>query len=186
MSTLSSVTPITAGSLSASVDCGQFEEQPMKETYPTTATTPNNAKPGRPLPSVAITALKAIQTMKVHPKGCEFFLEGQSPEGIYIVYAGRVELSIADNQGRKMILGLARPGDILGLSAVLSGKHHEETAAAAVPSQTGFVKGKDFLRFLDNHPEAAYWVVQLLSERVTTTLEQLSCIRHVPSRGINQ
>lgn len=159
----------------------------MKETYPTTITaTPNATKSGTPLPPGAFTALKAIQTMKAYPKGSEFFLEGESPEGIYIVYAGRVELSIADNQGRKMVLGEARPGDILGLSAALSGKHHEETAAAAIPSQTGFVRRKDFLSFLANHPEAAFWVVQLLSERVTTTLEQLSCGRRALSEEMRQ
>jgi len=157
----------------------------MKETYPSTAGILSN-KLKSPLTPVAFTALKAIQTVKVYPKGSEFFMEGQSPEGIYVLYAGRVELSIADNQGRKMILGLARPGEILGLSAVLSGNYHEETAAAAVPSQTGFVKRRDFLRFLGDHPEAAFWVVQLLSERVTTTFEQLSCIRRAPSREIRQ
>ncbi len=158
----------------------------MKETYPTTVGTLNSSKLKSPLPPLALTALRAIQTVKVYPKGSEFFMEGQSPQGIYILYAGRVELSIADTQGRKMILGLARPGEILGLSAVLSGKYHEETAAAAIPSQTGFVKCKEFLHFLGDHPEAAFWVVQLLSERVTTTLEQLSCIRRSPSREIRQ
>lgn len=159
----------------------------MKETYPTTTTATLHAtKLGTPIPSVALTALKAIQTMRVYPKGSEFFLEGEATAGIYILYAGRVELSIVDNHGQKLVLGEALPGDILGLSAVLSGKCHEETAAAAIPSQTGFVRCKDFLRFLDNHPEAAFWVVQLLSERVTTTLEQLSCGRRVPSTEIRQ
>lgn len=159
----------------------------MKEIYPTpTATNLSTGKLRNLLPPVALTALKAIQTMRVYPKGSEFFMEGQSPEGIYIVYAGRVELSIADNQGRKMVLGQARAGDILGLSAVLSGKYHEETAAAAIPTQTGFVASKDFLRFLADHPEAAFWVVQLLSERVTTTLEQLSCVKRAPSREFTQ
>lgn len=159
----------------------------MKETYPITATTLlNQGKLKGPLPPLALTALRAIQTVQVYPKGSEFFLEGQSPQGIYIVYAGRVELSIADNLGRKMVLGSALPGEILGLSAVLSGKYYEETASAAVPSQTGFVKCKDFLRFLSNHPEAAFWVVQLLSDRVTTTLEQLSCRRRAPSREFRQ
>jgi len=85
-----------------------------------------------------------------------------------------------------MIMGTALPGDILGLSAIVSGKFYEETAVAAVASRTGFVKSKDFLYFVRSHPEAAFWVVQLLSDRVTTTFEQLSSARHASSRDERQ
>jgi len=83
-----------------------------------------------------------------------------------------------------MVLATALPGDVLGLSAVVSGEYYEETAVATIPTQVGFVKSQDFLRFLSRYPEASFWVVQLLSERVTTTLSQLSCIRELPARSI--
>jgi CRP/FNR family transcriptional regulator, cyclic AMP receptor protein len=158
----------------------------MKETYLSALKSSTIDKLRTPLPPVAITALRAIQTTKVSPKGFEFFLEGQSPLGIYILYSGRVDLSVTDRHGRQMILGTALPGDILGLSAIVSGKFYEETAVAAVASRTGFVKSKDFLFFVKNHPEAAFWVVQLLSDRVTTTFEQLSSVTHAGSRDKRQ
>ena len=158
----------------------------MKETYAVPLGVPKTGNLRKPLPPVALTALRAIQAAKVYPKGFEFFLEGQSPAGIYILYSGRVDLSVTDSHGRQMLLGTALPGDLLGLSAVISGKYYEETAIAAIPSQTGFVKREDFLRFLNRHPEAAFWVVQLLSDRVTTTLDQLWCFNHVEARELRQ
>ncbi len=158
----------------------------MKEIHVATFGTPGAGKLQSPLPPVALTALQAIQSTKVYPKGSEFFLEGQSPTGIYILYSGRAEMSVTDNEGRKMMLGMALPGDVLGLSAVVSGKHHAKTAVAAMPSQAGFIKSKDFLHFLEHHSEAAFWVVQLLSDRVITTLEQISSIKHTPSRDIRE
>jgi|SRR5579875_270467 CRP/FNR family cyclic AMP-dependent transcriptional regulator len=137
-----------------------------------------------PLPDGVLTALRAIQTTKVFPAGHEFFLEGQPPHGIYLLYSGCVELSVTDSHGRQMVLATALPGDVLGLSAVVSGEYYEETAVATIPTQVGFVKSQDFLRFLSRYPEASFWVVQLLSERVTTTLSQLSCIRELPARSI--
>lgn len=76
---------------------------------------------------------------------------------------------------------MALPGAILGLSAVLSGKHHEESAAAAVSSKAGFIKREDFLDFLGNYREAAFWVVQLLSQQVTSALEHICRIEPLPS-----
>jgi CRP/FNR family transcriptional regulator, cyclic AMP receptor protein len=158
----------------------------MKDTYLPVTDAPPRGKLRSPLAPVALTALRAIQTTKVCPKGFELFLEGRKPCGIYILYSGRVELSIADSTGRPMLLGTALPGDVLGLSAAVSGTCYEETAVATVTSQTGFVKRQDFLHFVARHPEAAFWVVQLLSDRVTATLEQLSCINDMPSKDIRQ
>jgi len=158
----------------------------MKEIHPSSVGTPTPGKLRSPLPPVALTALRSIQTTRICPKEHEFFLEGQTPQGIYILYSGRVELSVKDAHGRQMLLGTALPGDVLGLSATVSGKYYEETAVATLPCQTGFVSCPDFLRFLGHHPEAAFWVVQLLSDRVTTTLDQLSCMHEFPVKGLRQ
>jgi len=158
----------------------------MKETFPPVIGAPKRGKLGNPLPSVTLTALSAIQTTRIWPEGYEFFLEGQQPLGIYVLYTGRVQLSVTDAHGRQMLLGTAQPGDILGLSAVVSGKYYEETAIAAISSQAGFIKCHQFRHFLDHHPEAAFWVVQLLSDRVTTTLDQLSCFRQLLPGALRQ
>lgn len=134
----------------------------------------------------ALVAVQAIQTKKIYPEGYEFFAQGQPSSGIYILYTGRVQLSIVDRDGGKLLLGFALPGDILGLSAALSGKCHEERAEATIPCQAGFIKREDFLQFLDHHPEAAFWIVQFLSSRVTIAFEQLSAIRGAPYRRVTQ
>lgn len=157
----------------------------MNDMAPT-AYGPSGAKnPGNILPPAALTALKTLQTKKVYPQGYEFFVRGQSPSGIYILHAGRVQLSV-DNGGGRLILGFAFPGDILGLSAAVSGKCHEETAEAVTLCRAGFISCTDFLRFTDQHPQAAFWIVQLLSERVTVAFEHLSLFRVLPCRKLTQ
>lgn len=132
--------------------------------------------PGGILSAAALAALKSLETRKIFPEGYELYTRGQSPQGIYILYAGKVRLCINNSNGMSMI-GQALPGDILGLSAVVLGKTYEETAKASLPCRAGFIPGKDFLHFLDRHPEAAYWIVQLLSARVTRAFAQLSTAR---------
>ena len=125
--------------------------------------------------------LKSLQKRKIYPEGYKFFVRGQSPAGIYLLHAGRVRLCINCSDD-KLTIGQAWPGDILGLSAVVLGKGHEETAEAALPCRAGFIACKDFLHFVDQHSEAAYWIVQLLSDHVTVALEQLSSFRGLPTR----
>lgn len=143
-------------------------------------------KPRNVLPAVALAALRDMQTTKTFPKGHEFFLEGQQPLGVYILYSGRVQLSVTDAHGREMILRTVLPGDILGLSAAVSGKFYEETAVASASTRAGFVQCQEFCHFLENNPEVAFWVVQILSDRVATTLDQLSCFRSQPLSGVRR
>lgn len=155
----------------------------MKETHPLPSDLHKPDRLRNSLPLASLTALGAIQTKKAYPKGYEFFLEGQAPSGIYILYSGCVQLSVTDVHGRQVVLKTVLPGDVLGLSAVVSGKFYEETAVASAPSQAGFVRGQEFRHFLENNLEAAFWVVELLSDRVTTTLGQLSCFQEQPASG---
>ncbi len=78
--------------------------------------------------------------------------------------------------GDELVIGVHVPGDILGLSAAVSGMAHEETAVATFACRAGFVSSEDFLHFLGHDPEAAFQIVQLLSGRVTSTLEQLHTV----------
>jgi CRP/FNR family transcriptional regulator len=59
---------------------------------------------------------------------------------------------------------LAEPGEVLGLSATLSGKPYEVTAETIDPCQVNFVKRDDFLRFLKDDVEACFKVAEQLSE----------------------
>jgi CRP/FNR family transcriptional regulator len=63
-----------------------------------------------------------------------------------------------------MILRIAGPGEILGLSAALAGGHHEITAELLENSQVAMIKRKDLLQFLHEHGEACLQVVNLLSQ----------------------
>ena len=64
-----------------------------------------------------------------------------------------------------MIVELAEPGEVLGLSATISGKPYEVTAETIGPCQVNFVKRDDFLRFLKDDVEACFKVAEQLSEK---------------------
>lgn len=129
-------------------------------------------------------ALAAIETRRAYPRGYEFFAPGEPALGIYILYGGRARLTLVDSEGEELTLGFAGPGDILGLSAAVTGQRHEERAEATLPCEAGFIKGRDFLHFLGRHPEAAFWTVQHLSQRVATAFAHLSSLRGTPPRRI--
>jgi CRP/FNR family transcriptional regulator len=98
----------------------------------------------------------------VMPAGALLFVEGQTPRGLFIVCSGKVKLSTTSKDGRVLILKQAEAGDVLGLSAAISGTNYEMTAETATPSQLNFIGRQDFMALLQSESEvgmqAALWL----------------------------
>jgi len=117
------------------------------------------------LPASALQTFENIKYATAYPQGAVLFVEGQMPRGIFVLCKGSVKLSINSPSGRTMIVKLAEPGEVLGLSASISGKPYEVTAETVDPCQINFVKRDDFLRFLKEDVEACFKVAEQLSEK---------------------
>ncbi len=117
------------------------------------------------LPDAALRAFENIKYATAYPEGAVLFVEGQMPRGIFVLCKGSVKLSINSPSGRTVIVKLAEPGEVLGLSASISGKPYEVTAETLDPCQVNFVKREDFLHFLKDDVEACFKVAEQLSEK---------------------
>ena len=117
------------------------------------------------LPPAALQTFESIKFVTAYPQGAVLFVEGQMPRGIFVLCKGSVKLSINSPSGRTMIVKLAEPGEVLGLSATISGKPYEVTAETIDPCQINFVKRDDFLRFLKDDVEACFKVAEQLGEK---------------------
>jgi len=120
--------------------------------------------------------LQAFETMKYatsYPKGAVLFVEGQAPRGIFVLCKGRIKLSICSTDGKTLILKIAEPGEVLGLSATVGGKPYELTAETVDPCQVNFVKREDFLRFLRDHSDACLRVAEQLSDKYNAACREI-------------
>lgn len=116
------------------------------------------------LPQEALKEFEAIKISNAYPKGTMLFLEGQPSHGIYMLCQGRVKLSTCSRDGKAVILRIAEPGEVLGLSATISDTTYEVTAEVLEPCQVNFVRKEEFTRFMRNNIEACLKVAQQLSK----------------------
>jgi CRP/FNR family transcriptional regulator, cyclic AMP receptor protein len=125
------------------------------------------------LPATALQTFEGIKYATAYPQGAVLFVEGQMPRGIFVLCKGSVKLSINSPNGRTIIVKLAEPGEVLGLSATISGKPYEVTAETIDPCQVNFVKRDDFLRFLKDDVEACFKVAEQLSEKYHNACQEV-------------
>jgi len=117
------------------------------------------------LPAEALQAFEAIKYASAYPKGTVLFVEGQPPRGIFVLCQGTAKLSVCVKDGTTRIVKLSEPGEVLGLSATVSGWPYALTAETMGPCQVNFVKRDDFLRFLRQFPQACFKAVEGLNEK---------------------
>ena len=121
----------------------------------------------------ALRDFDTINYPTTFPKGAMLFVEGQSSRGIFVLCAGRVKLSTCSSDGKTLITQIAEPGELLGLSATISGRPYEVTGETIDPCSVKFVRREDFLDFLRRHGEACLRVAQLLSNNYINAYEQV-------------
>lgn len=120
--------------------------------------------------------LKTFESLKLtnaYPKGSTLYMQGQRSNGVYILCQGRVKLSTCSKDGKVIILHIAEPGEILGLSSAVSNSVHLATAEVLEPCQVNFVKNDDFLTFIRQNPEACLNAVRQLGNKYQTAYFQI-------------
>jgi CRP/FNR family transcriptional regulator, cyclic AMP receptor protein len=115
------------------------------------------------LPNDALIKLQNIKATSVYPKGALLCLEGQPPRGIFVLCTGRAKLTTTSAEGKSIILRIAEPGEVLGLTAAVSNTPYEATIETLEPSQANFISQHDFVNFVKEYPDVGLKVARQLT-----------------------
>jgi CRP/FNR family cyclic AMP-dependent transcriptional regulator len=128
---------------------------------------------------MAPAAMKAFNTItysSVYPEAAVLFLEKTDPRGVTVLCEGEVKLSISSSDGKTLIVRIAKPGEVLGLTAVVGGTQYEVTAETLRPCHVAFIRRDDFLRFVAAHPEVYQGIVKQLTSSYGGACDQLRTV----------
>ena len=91
--------------------------------------------------------------LTTYPGGAVLFVEGQMPRGTFVLCSGKVKLSTTSKEGKVLVLKMAEPGEVIGLSAMISGEAYEVTAETMGPCLVNFVEREGLLRLMERSGE---------------------------------
>jgi CRP/FNR family transcriptional regulator len=100
-----------------------------------------------------LRVLESVRHPSTYPGDALLFVEGHAPRGAFVLCSGRVKLSTTSREGKVLILRIAEAGEVLGLSATISGENHELTAETLGSCQVNFLGRKALLSAIENNSE---------------------------------
>jgi CRP/FNR family transcriptional regulator, cyclic AMP receptor protein len=130
------------------------------------------------MPAEALKSFDEIKLLATYPRGAVLF----PVRGIYILCDGRAKLSICADNGKRLTLRIANPGEVLGLGATLSNTPYEVTAELLDNSRVVFARRKELIKFLRENPTVCLQVVRMLSQDLHGAYERVRSVALVRAR----
>ncbi len=98
--------------------------------------------------------------------GRVLFRKGDPGDRLYVVLAGRIAIGTTSEDGKEVVFNVLGRGEVFGEIALLDGKARTADATAMAESHLLVLERKDFMPFLERHPEVAARLIAVLCERV--------------------
>jgi CRP/FNR family transcriptional regulator len=107
-----------------------------------------------------------INLNSVHGRGAVLFAEGEPVRGAYILRTGRATVSISSSEGRVVMLGIAQPGDVLGLNSALRKRTYETTVKTLELCRTDFIPQAQLIDLIEQSEAGARAILKILSREL--------------------
>jgi CRP/FNR family transcriptional regulator, cyclic AMP receptor protein len=120
-----------------------------------------NAKLFQGLPESEVKSIERTMKTVKHSAGHEIIVRGDSGVGFMVITDGTVTVKTVQGKARRL-----GPGDSFGEMALLDHEGRSATITADTDVTLAAVPEWNFKAFLAEHPEVAYRLLQVLSQRV--------------------
>jgi CRP-like cAMP-binding protein len=122
------------------------------------------------------------ETTESVPSGKLLFREGDEPRGVYFLHSGEVDLVFSSRTGDAKALRVAEPGQLLGLSCVVSHRPHDCSATTKEPAIVGFIEKDEFQKLLEEKPALWLTVLQMISTDINACWDCMRTLSGVAAR----
>lgn len=133
-----------------------------------------------PLPPRSRAALLAIARRTQFTAGVTALAEGSKADAFYLLWSGQVKMCRLTPAGKNLILALFGPGDLFGVTPVLSGEPCGATWEALVDSECLEIRRADLYALFARHPELTTEILPYLTRHLMecrNCLVESSCAR---------
>ena len=115
---------------------------------------------------------KIKRTLEYAPHQTVFY-EGHACLGLYLLCAGKVKLTRSSTRGRRQIVRILGPGELIEKHVFGDNALHEVTCETLEPSQVSVIDKERYLAVIHRNPQLAIKLIQLLSNEVGVNMDHL-------------
>ena len=125
-----------------------------------------------------IATLAKRTQVKNYKKKEIIFTEGDTPQGLYYLRAGKVKLYKSHELGKDLITRLLQPGDFFGYLSLLQDTPYNQSAETMEESEVVMYSVEDFMHLITASPQIAEQFIKLLVGNVQQEHDRLLALAY--------
>lgn len=130
-----------------------------------------------------VSEIDASKTCSAYKRGQIIFNEGSKAIGLFCIYEGKVKLYRQASDGKEQIVRIAKSGDFLGYSTLLSGRKYPATAAALEDCVVCHVPQSVLRKIFAENETFSESLIKLLSSNLEDSFSKMADLAYKPVRG---
>lgn len=135
------------------------------------------------LPDAALRELAQGATWREYEQGAVVFLEGEPPQGLYLLLYGWLKIVKSSPDGREQVLQFLEPGTLFNAIGALADHPNPATAITLEPAGLWLLRREAVMAFVDDHPQLARWIIARMAEHM---LELVDLVANLSLRTVRQ
>ncbi|MDF3026300.1 MAG: transcriptional regulator, Crp/Fnr family [Fluviicola sp.] len=121
----------------------------------------------------SLKELSEKNEVRSYKKKSEIFREGSYPKGIYFISKGKVKIFKSNDNGKELITSFYKEGEFFGFLDLLKDEQYSSSASALEDSEIYVIPKDDFFSLLYNNSQVARKFIEMLSDNLQETEQQL-------------
>jgi NTE family protein len=99
--------------------------------------------------------------------GDTLYRQGEAGDCLHVVLTGRLQVRVADKEGKERVVAYPQPGDVVGEIALFSGAGRAATISAVRDTTLGAIARKDIDELVARHPQVFSNIAHMIIARLT-------------------
>ena len=126
------------------------------------------------LPEGVVSPLREQAAVRTYERNQLVFGQGDPSAELFVVQSGRIAIAARASDGRESVLAVLEEGGLFGELPLFDDAPRVADARALVESRVLVLEYAPVRKVLEEHPEALWYVVRLLTRRLRATDEALA------------
>jgi CRP/FNR family transcriptional regulator len=115
---------------------------------------------------IELSELEQNRGCSYYKKNDFLFVEGSYPRGVYCLNHGKVKVFTRGDEGKEQIIHIAKPGEIIGFRAMLSGDAYRVSAETIEECALCYISKEEFFKMMDSNTEFRNDIIKGLSKEL--------------------
>ena len=116
-------------------------------------------------------------------KGEILFFQSDESEAVYLVRSGSISIVLTSPDGREMVINEMRSGDVFGELGILTNLQRSTSAVVRSKGELLVIPSNTFLHVLDDEPQLARRLLDLLAHRLQRSGERESALAFLDAQA---